>query len=232
MSRRQRYDYLLSALPGVEALGSVPPMSKQDLLERVRASNGPVDSVECLLLGDDLIQHSALLAGEIQPNQAELAVLDLSSEGAGAALPKGLVWDSGEEGRASERVAVDGLWSRYFQYAQNLATRVGSPFVRSWVGFEVGMRNALCIARAHALELDPTSYLVAPHLAQTEADYATALTAWSAASDPLDALEILDKCRWDWLQEYGRWYSFGADEIEAYTVQLILLHRWRRMGRE
>ena len=75
----------------MEALGMVPPMSKQDLLERVRASNGPVDSVECLLLGDDLIQHSALLAGEIQPNQAELAVLDLSSEGAGAALPKGLV---------------------------------------------------------------------------------------------------------------------------------------------
>lgn len=232
MRRRKRYDYLLSVLPGVETLGGAPPISKQDLLERVRASEGPVDMVECLLLGDDITQHSALLAGEIQADQAELAVLNLSSEGVGAALPEELVWDSAEEGLEKERVAVDGLWSRYFQHAQSLATRVGSPFVRAWVGFEVGLRNALCVARAQALELDPTPYLVAPHLAQTEADYTTALTAWSAAPDPLAALEILDKCRWEWLQEYGRWYSFGADEIEAYTVQLILLHRWRRLGRE
>jgi len=231
MSRKQRYDYLLSALPGIKGLGSAPPMSKQHLLERVQATRGPVDSVICLLLSDDLTQYSALLAGELKSSEAELTVLTLSSEGRGAALPESLQWDIEEEKSPErERIAVDGLWSRYFQHAHHLATRVGSPFVRVWVGFEVGLRNALCIAWAQTLELDPTAYLVTPHLNQTELDYGTTLSAWAAASDPLAALEVLDKSRWDWLQEYGRWYSFGADEIEAYTVQLMLLHRWRRLS--
>ena len=46
---------------------------------------------------------------------------------------------------------------------------------------------------------------------------------------PMTALEVLDKARWDWLEENGRWYSFNAAEIEVYAAKLILLHHWRRI---
>ena len=47
--------------------------------------------------------------------------------------------------------------------------------------------------------------------------------------DPLAALEVLDRARWAWLQEQGQWYSFKADEIEAYAAKLVVLQRWRRL---
>lgn len=232
MTRRHRYDYLLSALPGVEAWGGVPPLSKQDFLLRVRDAAGPVDSVKTLLLGDDLTQHMALVTGELAPERADLALLELAAEGAGTILPDQLNAADDEADREVGRVAVDGLWFRYFHHAQCVARRAGSGFLEAWVGFEVGLRNALCRARAQALELDPTSYLVAPELGNGDVDHAALLSAWAAAADPLAATEVLDRARWEWLLDFGRWFSFQADEIEAYTLKLILSHRWRRLARE
>ena len=60
-------------------------------------------------------------------------------------------------------------------------------------------------------------------------DYSHVVSAWSAAADPLAALEVLDKSRWDWLDEHGGWYSFSACEIEVYAAKLALLHHWRRI---
>jgi hypothetical protein len=40
---------------------------------------------------------------------------------------------------------------------------------------------------------------------------------------------VLDKARWDWLEEHGGWYSFGDCEVEVYAAKLVLLHRWRRI---
>ena len=70
---------------------------------------------------------------------------------------------------------------------------------------------------------------MAPQLADQDTDYSYILSVWSAASNPLSALEVLDKARWNWLEENGKWYSFSACEIEVYAAKLILLHRWRRI---
>jgi len=61
MSNLHRYDYLLSVLPALEAMGSIPPLSKHGFLEQVIDSIGPVRTVEMLLLCDDLLQYQALL---------------------------------------------------------------------------------------------------------------------------------------------------------------------------
>jgi hypothetical protein len=73
------------------------------------------------------------------------------------------------------------------------------------------------------------AYLVTPELADSSADFTGALAAWSSALDPLAALEALDKARWEWIQDHGQWYSFEAQELEAYAAKLVLLHRWRRL---
>jgi len=202
------------------------------LLEQVIDSKGPVETVEMLLLSDDLIQYQALLAEEIKEDRADLAVLAIKKAENEAVLPDFLLPEDGSDEQETERASADAIWSRYFHRAAFVSRRKGSSFLRDWVGFEVGLRNALVTARAHVLELDAAAYLVAPDLADQDIDYAHAISTWSAAPDPLAAQEALDKTRWDWLDKNEGWYSFSAREIEVYAARLVLLHRWRRIRSE
>lgn len=229
MTKLSRHDYLLSILPALEPMGSIPPMSKREFLEQVVDSNGPVKTVEMLLLGDDLTQYQALLAGEIEQDQIDSAVLSLERGEDQTVLPDFLLPEETTEEQQSSRLSVDALWSRYFRHAASVAKSVQGGCLKAWIGFEVGLRNALATARAHTLELDPTSYLVAGELADKTIDYSHIISAWSAASNPLAAMEVLDKARWDWLDERGTWYSFSACEVEIYAAKLVLLHHWRRI---
>ncbi len=225
----RRYDYLLSALPGLDTFGANPPMSKQDLLDRLSEAEGPVQTVQVLLLMDDLVQREAILSGELPIDQAGFAILSDVDADNMPVLPTCLLTELGPDSQDSARLNVDAIWGAFFRYAWTTAQRSGSPFLKAWVKFEVGLRNALAAARAHALELDPLAYQVTPDLADSSADFSGALAAWSSALDPLSALEALDKARWEWMEENGKWYSFQAQELEAYAAKLVLLHRWRRL---
>ena len=227
----QRFEYILSALPALEAIGSVPPMTKQELLERIAGSEGLTRTVEVLLLSDDLKQYEALLAEEIGPDDTDMAVLTMSQSEGICILPDALMVEE-HDCQESSRAVTDHLWERYFRMAEDVAKKANSAFLLGWVGYEVGLRNALASARAHVLELDPLSYQVASELGDRSLDFSGTLSAWSAAADPLAALEVLDKARWEWLEGNDQWYSFKADEILAYTARLLLLHRWRRVQSE
>ena len=229
MSKLHRYDYLLSVLPTLEPMGSIPPLSKHGLLEQVIDSNGPVGTVEMLLLSDDLMQYQALLAEEIEQDRTDLAILSLDKAENESVLPDFLLPKETTEEQESMRLSVDGIWARYFHHAASVAKRTRSSFLKAWIGFEVGLRNALATARAQILELDSAAYLVAPELAGKDTDYSHTVSEWSGASDPLTALKVLDEARWDWLEEHGGWYSFSACEIEVYAARLVLLHRWWRI---
>ena len=224
-----RNDYLLSALPALEPIGSIPPMSKSELLGKVVDSNGPVRTVEMILLSDDLIQYEAFLSEETDQDKIDLAVLTLEKAENEPVLPEFLLPEEETQEREDKRLAVDGIWSRYFHRAAIIAMRNHSSFLKAWIGFEVGLRNALTVARSHILDLDSEAYLVTPELADTYMDYSNIISSWSAAPTPLAALEVLDKARWEWLEENGSWYSCSANEIEVYAAKLILLHHWRRI---
>ena len=227
-----RYDYLLSALPALEPIGSIPPMSKREFLEQVVDSKGPSETVAVVLLSDDLIQYESLLAKETEPDQTDLAVLSVDKASNEPVLPEFLLVEEQSEQQENKRASSDGLWSRFFRHAASIARRNNSSFLKAWTGFEVGLRNALVEARAHILELDAAAYMVTPQLADNDIDYSSILSAWSGAPNPLDAMEYLDKARWDWLEEHGGWYNFSAGEIEVYAARLVLLHRWRRIFSE
>ena len=229
MSKLHRYDYLLSVLPTLEPMGSIPPLSKQGFLEQIIDSNGPVGTVEMLLLSDDLMQYQALLAEEIEQDRIDLAILSLDKAENESALPDFLLPEETTEKQESMRLSVDEIWTRYFHHAASVAKRTRSSFLKAWIGFEVGLRNALVTARAQILELDSAAYLVAPELADKDTDYSHTVSGWSGTSNPLTALKVLDEARLDWLEEHGGWYSFYACEIEVYAARLVLLHRWRRI---
>jgi hypothetical protein len=232
MSKFHRYEYLLSVLPTLEPIGGIPPLSKQSFLEQVNESNGPVNTVKALLLSDDLMQYQSLLTEEIEKDQIDLAILSLDVAEDESVLPDYLLPKEKTEEQQEEqtvRMSVDGIWERYFHYAASVAKRAQSNFLKAWIGFEVGLRNALATARAQTLELEPEAYLVAPELADKKTDYSNIVSDWSGAPNPQNAFRVLDEARWNWCEEHGGWYSFHACEIEVYAAKLILLHRWRRI---
>jgi len=225
----KRHFYLLCVLPDLKPLGSVPPINKQELLAVVTESGGPTDVVRVLLLSDDLLQREAVLAGEVEPDHADLAVLSLKDAKDEQSLPLFLEPEQEDDPEASRTlIAVDRVWRRYFHHAAKIARMTHTHFLATWAGFEVGLRNAMAKARAEALELDPGDYMVAPELADPEIPFDHIVAEWTAASNPLKGLKVLDRARWDWLTEHERWYSFSDDEVAAYTAKLMLLHRWHR----
>ncbi|MBN1975371.1 MAG: DUF2764 family protein [Sedimentisphaerales bacterium] len=228
MAILNRYDYILSALPALEPIGSIPPISKIDFLNMITSSKGPVRTVGVILLSDDLMQYESFLSKEIDKDKIDLAVLSLENSEGEPVLPDFLLPEEEMREKTNERLAADDIWSRYFRYAALIAKH-NSSFLKAWAGFEVGLRNALTTARAQMLGLEPDAYLVCPELADAETDYNNIISAWHAASNPMAALEVLDKARWDWLEEHAGLYSFSADEIEMYAAKLILLHHWRRI---
>ena len=220
--------YLLAALPGLGDLGTAPPLTGVELLEQVGESSSSRRLVEVIFLSDDLLQHQGLLAGEKM--EAELTVLTPGQGRNEEPLPDYLVISDEEDSR--QQVMLDHIWQSYYDYAAAVAGKHGSSFLRGWIGYEVGLRNAIATSRSKALRLDVTEYLVRPELGQAEEDFGGLLNEWAAARDPLAGLRVLDAGRWDWLNNHDGWFTFGDDEAAAYAAKLMLLRRWQRISSE
>jgi hypothetical protein len=214
--------YRISALPALGDLGAPPPMGLAALREHVLGSARPLALVDAILLGDDLLQREAFLAGEIR--EVEPAVLAAAQARNEEPLPNFL---------ATEEAAIlasDAVWAAYFRHAAAVANRHASRFLAEWIAHEVALRNTLAAARAAALGLDPQDYLVASDLGGPDDDLRDLVREWSAAPDPLAGLRILDRARWAWLAEHDAWFSFADEELAAYAAKLVLVVRWHRLN--
>lgn len=216
--------YRISALPALGDLGSAAPFSLAAMREYVSDRPPARALVDALLVFDDLRQREAFLAGELK--EVAPAVLTPAQVRNEEPLPAYLTAADGP----SRRVAADAVWAAYFQHTARVAARRGSTLLAEWTSHEVAMRNALVTARAQALGLDPAPYLVAPELAEHDADFSALISEWSAAPDPLAGARVLDRARWAWLREHDAWFSFGDEELAAYAAKLMLIVRWHRLS--
>lgn len=220
--------FLITALPSPPELGGAGAMTPGELLDHIGESPGPRSLAEAIFLADDLLQRDAFLAGELpEPVPAVLTAEQVRNE---SPLPEYLGGQTKEP--RHERIATDSMWSAYYRHAAGVAAGTHSAFLAAWVGYEVGLRNALAEARAKALSLEPSDYLVATDLSDPREEFAAVVSEWSAARDPLAGLRVLDSARWKWLDEHDAWFSFADDELAAYAARLILLNRWRRLASE
>ena len=217
--------YLVTALPTLGDLGSPPPIAPADLVDGLRDASAR-GLVEAVFLSDDLLQHDAYLAGEV--DEAEPAVLSADQVQDEEPMPAFLAGEA-EQAPPSEGPATDAIWARYFRHADAVARRERSPFLEAWVGYEVGLRNALAAARAKSLDLEVETYLVATDLADRDSDFSALVSEWTDAANPLEGLRVLDRARWAWLHEHDAHFTFADDELAAYAAKLMLLVRWHRL---
>lgn len=214
--------FSLTRLPVLDPPPAEPPLGLAELMARVPAGH-PETLVRCVVLSDDLRQREATLAGELPvPEPVVLTRAQVTGE---SALPDELA--AGPESPAS-RIPVDAIWSAYYRWVADRARQLGSPFLRGWVVWEVTTRNALAVARARVLGLDPEGYLVARELTDDSGQADALVASWTSATQPLDGFRGLLNARWRWVERNAPWFTFGDDEFPAYAAKLILLHRWLR----
>jgi hypothetical protein len=114
---------------------------------------------------------------------------------------------------------------RVVQAAQDLglqAEKVTCPALDSWRAWERALRNELVKLRAKQRGIDPEPYLrEAPDvIAVTEV--ARAALAQEA---PLGAEVLLERARWDYLDELETGHYFDLERVVIYYLRLQVLHR-------
>jgi hypothetical protein len=220
-----RHEYLATALPALGEPGSRPPLGLAELADRLAGSTAE-PLARAILLEEDLLLREACLAGEA--GHPRPAILTTGQAEGRDPLPDFL---APEREPARRAVPGDAVWAAWCQHVAGLAVEQGSAFLRAWIAAEVGLRNGLAAARARSLGLDPDRFLVAPDLGEPRPPEDAVLAAWAAAPNPLAALQVVLRARWDWLVGRDAWFTFGDDELAAYAVRLTLLHRWHRVAR-
>ena len=115
----------------------------------------------------------------------------------------------------------------YWRLAHAQAKSDKSQFMAAWVGFEISLKNALVDVRAKRLGKDANLY---KHLVELDSgEVSSEIISVENVQNPLVEDEVVEHLRWKWILEHDSWFSFSNDEILAYGVKLLALHRWYRL---
>ncbi|MEI8349425.1 MAG: hypothetical protein WCI77_04670 [Candidatus Omnitrophota bacterium] len=101
--------------------------------------------------------------------------------------------------------------------------------LKRWHAFEVALRNELVKIRASRKHKDPLKYMRGD---STDGPTLThiALSAQRNPS-PLEAEMVLDRERWQMLEEIATGHYFDLDFLIVYAQKLLILERWEMINR-
>lgn len=100
--------------------------------------------------------------------------------------------------------------------------------VAQWMAFDTALRNELVKIRAARKHRDPSEFLRGPDTQDLSAA-GLALQAWRA-TNMLQAEKMLDRARWEFLDESVRGHFFDRDMLFVYGMQLLIALRWDRVS--
>lgn len=124
--------------------------------------------------------------------------------------------------------AFDRVWEAYYRELFDLAARHSSRFLRSWVSWEVGLRNSVARLRAQRAGLEGTALAIEgisdqhPSIYRPVLDSLVSLmdggfNSWREMDRSMNALRLF-KAR-----ELAPQYTFNMDELLSYAVQFVIL---------
>ena len=101
----------------------------------------------------------------------------------------------------------------------------GVDTFKKWLDFEYSLRNELVSLRALRKHIDPNKYLRESSLISLDIQF-TALASIRSPSI-LEAELILDRARWNKLEELSLGHFFDIDFLVIYGLKLLILERWQ-----
>jgi len=232
-----RYYFLVSYLPEIQPDDRKLKYRLADLFdEKDHIAPRDWENVELLLLAGDILQIEKLLSGKDTAVEFTLYGQDFWKDQIKS--PKDVPeWlseffeDLAARGFSARN--LDRLYRAYFEFAAQKAT---NPFLKSYLLFELDLRNILSAVRARRKGLPPAEYLVG------ESDLVDLLGRSSAedfgvrkdyewieqileAETPPEIEETVQRIRWETVDAMIEPNQFEFDVILAYLIKLQILER-------
>lgn len=221
------YEYLFAALPPLPARpGGDVPLEPRALAEAFALEGGAAGVLGRELLMRFDIQALERIAMGGEPGETALFSPEAIADRQGLPhwLAEALAAVEREEG---EGFAFDAIWAAAYRHALERASAVGCAFLQRWIPWEGGLRAALALHRARAMEIAPERAVPDGLPALPDREYKTAVEGLTSIEeregdwrerDRFVAGRMLDLAR-DWAPPY----SFDLDELMGYVVQFIIL---------
>lgn len=115
-------------------------------------------------------------------------------------------------------------------HADDASIFPAGSFARKYAEWEIAFRNSIAKLRAQRLNLDPASYLRAYGSYETDADR-LAREAFQA-QNPLEREKLLDRARWNKIEELSQGNMFSFNVICAYKLKLEIQWKWRNRSQK
>ena len=220
------FEYLLTLLPSLPAnLGDKVSIDEAYRLIKLEDSS-KLDYLVDVLSVEDLIKDFALQY-YVQGNKSYEFELPKS-------LPDSFqkVFNSFNE--KSEPDWTTDVYAAWFDMLINTGRQVGSSILAEWAKWEYSLRINLMIDRLKkaGLEYDETELI--PDYIRYDNSYETSslVEAYRKCSEPMKAERALDTSRLDFIRSLATSYSFSADELVAYMLELRIYERYARLDPE
>lgn len=129
-----------------------------------------------------------------------------------------------EEDEPSPLSEADRKTALYYEQGLHCRNR----FVREWFAFNRDMNNILtaAICRKHGLDLSKAVIGEMPDEVMPE------VQALSGVEDLYEREKRQDAIRWAWLEEHTLFRNFEVENVLAYYLQTVMLHRWDLLTKE
>lgn len=94
---------------------------------------------------------------------------------------------------------------------------------KAYKEFDHGLRNEIVIYRSEKWNKDASQFLRGSRIPSTEVT--SALDQASRAENPLEAEKVLDRIRWQFLDDLSQGHYYDLDFILVYGLKLLILKR-------
>ena len=129
---------------------------------------------------------------------------------------------------------MTGIYGAWLDMLTKTSKEVGSSLLAEWAKWEYSLRINLMIDSFKRAWIEFDDYEIVPDFLRFDSQYNTdyIVEAYRKCSEPMNAEKTIDQFRLDYLRNSAISYSFSADELIAYMLELRIYARYSRLDLE
>ncbi len=134
----------------------------------------------------------------------------------------------------SESEWMTDVYAEWFNMLILTSSNIGSSLLAEWAKWEYSLRLNFMIDRFKKSNEDFDESDFIPDFLRFEKQYDTdyVVEAYNKCSEPMEAEKTVDQLRLDFIRSLAISYSFSADELIAYMLELRIFARYARLDPE
>lgn len=134
----------------------------------------------------------------------------------------------------SESEWMTAVYAAWFDLIIETGRKVGSSLLPEWAKWEYSLRINMLLNRFKRAGLEIDESEIVPEFMRFDKPYDTdyIVDAYYKCSEPMKAEKTIDQFRLDFIRNSAISYSFSADELIAYMLELRIYARYSRLDPE